>query len=141
MSYRVTMNWESMIASSMRAYRINSADDASLVAVEKPLTFEGEINPNVLTFTTDILNAPFAFALPKSAENEGEDEVTPSDAAGSASASSEDNGAGDDASEKSGDADNNGSNENDLANTVDITDEEASGQAGESRVDFPGRDA
>lgn len=137
MSYRVTMNWESMIASSMRAYRINSADDASLVAVEKPLTFEGEINPNVLTFTTDILNAPFAFALPKSAENEGEDEVTPSDAAGSASASSEDNGAGDDASEKSGDADNNGSNENDPANTVDITDEEASGQAGESASTSP----
>ena len=69
-SYRITMNWKSMIASSMQVYRITSADGASLVTVEKPLTSQGEINPNELTFTTAVLNAPFAFAMPQSAEDE-----------------------------------------------------------------------
>lgn len=71
-TYRVTVNWKSMIASSMQVYRINSAEGASLVAVEKPLTSQGEVNPNALTFTTTALNAPFAFAVPESTEDENE---------------------------------------------------------------------
>lgn len=86
-TYRVTVNWKNMIASSMQVYRINSAEGASLVTVEKPLTSQGEINPNALTFTTAALNAPFAFVVPESAEDE--DEADSFDAADSNQAPSE----------------------------------------------------
>lgn len=136
-SYRITMNWKSMIASSMQVYRITSADGASLVTVEKPLTSQGEINPNELTFTTAVLNAPFAFAMPQSAEDENEasstDEVDASQI--SSEMSKVDNGVlGENENVGSGNADdvNNVDNENDAFAVEGVAEGEASESDGKA---------
>lgn len=48
------------------------------ITLEKPLTTQGDINPNALTFSTELLNVPFAFAMPTS-EKEGDEPSKPAD--------------------------------------------------------------
>lgn len=71
--YRVTVTWKSMLAGGMRVYRIDGADAVAEIAPEMPLTTQGDINPNALTFSTELLNAPFAFAVPTVGDTEGDE--------------------------------------------------------------------
>lgn len=80
--YRLTMTWDGMIASALNVYRVNSIEAAVPVTVERPLTSQGEISPNSLTFMTDHLNAPFAFAMPGKSGSESESPADPADSAG-----------------------------------------------------------
>lgn len=78
MGYRVTVTWNGMFAGEMKAYRIDGPDTVTEITLEKPLTTQGDINPNALTFSTELLNAPFAFAMPTS-EKEGDKPSGPAD--------------------------------------------------------------
>lgn len=78
MGYRVTVTWNGMFAGEMKAYRIDGPDTVTEITLEKPLTTQGDINPNALTFSTELLNAPFAFAMPTS-EKEGDKPSEPAD--------------------------------------------------------------
>lgn len=78
MGYRVTVTWNGMFAGEMKAYRIDGPDTVTEITLEKPLTTQGDINPNALTFSTELLNAPFAFAMPTS-EKEGDEPSEPAD--------------------------------------------------------------
>ena len=78
MGYRVTVTWNGMFAGEMKAYRIDGPDTVTEITLEKPLTTQGDINPNALTFSTELLNAPFAFAMPTS-EKEDDKPSEPAD--------------------------------------------------------------
>ena len=60
------------------AYRIDGPETVTEITLEKPLTTQGDINPNALTFSTELLNAPFAFAMPTS-EKEDDKPSEPAD--------------------------------------------------------------
>ena len=79
MGYRVTVTWNGMFAGEMKAYRIDGPDTVTEITLEKPLTTQGDINPNALTFSTDVLNAPFAFAMPTPSDDEGDKPNGPAD--------------------------------------------------------------
>lgn len=79
MGYRVTVTWNGMFAGEMKAYRIDGPDTVTEITLEKPLTTQGDINPNALTFSTDVLNAPFAFAMPTLSDDEGDKPNGPAD--------------------------------------------------------------
>lgn len=76
--YRVTVTWRGTFAGEMEAYRIDGPETVTEITLEKPLTTQGDINPNALTFSTELLNAPFAFAMPTS-EKEGDEPSEPAD--------------------------------------------------------------
>lgn len=76
--YRVTVTWRGTFAGEMKAYRIDGPETVTEITLEKPLTTQGDINPNALTFSTELLNAPFAFAMPTS-EKEGDEPREPAD--------------------------------------------------------------
>lgn len=76
--YRVTVTWRGTFAGEMKAYRIDGPETVTEITLEKPLTTQGDINPNALTFSTELLNAPFAFAMPTS-EKEGDKPSEPAD--------------------------------------------------------------
>lgn len=76
--YRVTVTWRGTFAGEMKAYRIDGPETVTEITLEKPLTTQGDINPNALTFSTELLNAPFAFAMPTS-EKEGDEPSEPAD--------------------------------------------------------------
>lgn len=76
--YRVTVTWRGTFAGEMKAYRIDGPETVTEITLEKPLTTQGDINPNALTFPTELLNAPFAFAMPTS-EKEGDKPSEPAD--------------------------------------------------------------
>lgn len=76
--YRVTVTWRGTFAGEMKAYRIDGPETVTEITLEKPLTTQGDINPNALTFSTELLNAPFAFAMPTS-EKEGDEPNEPAD--------------------------------------------------------------
>lgn len=76
--YRVTVTWRGPFAGEMKAYRIDGPETVTEITLEKPLTTQGDINPNALTFSTELLNAPFAFAMPTS-EKEGDEPSEPAD--------------------------------------------------------------
>lgn len=76
--YRVTVTWRGTFAGEMKAYRIDGPETVTEITLEKPLTTQGDINPNALTFSTELLNAPFAFAMPTS-EKEGDEPSKPAD--------------------------------------------------------------
>lgn len=76
--YRVTVTWRGTFAGEMKAYRIDGPETVTEITLEKPLTTQGDINPNALTFSTELLNAPFAFAMPTS-EKEGDKPSGPAD--------------------------------------------------------------
>lgn len=76
--YRVTVMWRGTFAGEMKAYRIDGPETVTEITLEKPLTTQGDINPNALTFSTELLNAPFAFAMPTS-EKEGDEPSEPAD--------------------------------------------------------------
>lgn len=76
--YRVTVTWRGTFAGEMKAYRIDGPETVTEITLEKPLTIQGDINPNALTFSTELLNAPFAFAMPTS-EKEGDEPSEPAD--------------------------------------------------------------
>lgn len=76
--YRVTVTWRGTFAGEMKAYRIDGPKTVTEITLEKPLTTQGDINPNALTFSTELLNAPFAFAMPTS-EKEGDEPSEPAD--------------------------------------------------------------
>ena len=77
--YRVTVTWNGMFAGEMKAYRIDGPETVTEITLEKPLTTQGDINPNALTFSTDVLNAPFAFAMPTPSDDEGDKPNGPAD--------------------------------------------------------------
>ncbi len=79
MGYRVTVTWNGMFAGEMKAYRIDGPDTVTEITLEKPLTTQGDINPNALTFSTDVLNAPFAFAMPTPSDDGGDKPSGPAD--------------------------------------------------------------
>lgn len=79
MGYRVTVTWNGMFAGEMKAYRIDGPDTVTEITLKKPLTTQGDINPNALTFSTDVLNAPFAFAMPTPSDDEGDKPNGPAD--------------------------------------------------------------
>lgn len=79
MGYRVTVTWNGMFAGEMKAYRIDGPDTVTEITLEKPLTTQGDINPSALTFSTDVLNAPFAFAMPTPSDDEGDKPSGPAD--------------------------------------------------------------
>lgn len=79
MGYRVTVTWNGMFAGEMKAYRIDGPDTVTEITLEKPLTTQGDINPNALTFSTDVLNAPFAFAVPTPSDDGGDKPSGPAD--------------------------------------------------------------
>ena len=79
MGYRVTVTWNGMFAGEMKAYRIDGPDTVTEITLEKPLTTQGDINPNALTFSTDVLNAPFAFAMPTPSDHGGDKPSGPAD--------------------------------------------------------------
>ena len=72
------MTWRGTFAGEMKAYRIDGPETVTEITLEKPLTTQGDINPNALTFSTELLNAPFAFAMPTS-EKEGDEPSEPAD--------------------------------------------------------------
>lgn len=76
--YRVTVTWRGTFAGEMKAYRIDGPETVTEITLEKPLTTQGDINPNALTFSTELLNAPFAFAMPTS-EKEDDKPSEPAD--------------------------------------------------------------
>ena len=76
--YRVTVTWRGTFAGEMKAYRIDGPETVTEITLEKPLTTQGDINPNALTFSTELLNVPFAFAMPTS-EKEGDEPSKPAD--------------------------------------------------------------
>lgn len=76
--YRVTVTWRGTFAGEMKAYRIDGPETVTEITLEKPLTTQGDIDPNALTFSTELLNAPFAFAMPTS-EKEGDEPSEPAD--------------------------------------------------------------
>lgn len=76
--YCVTVTWRGTFAGEMKAYRIDGPETVTEITLEKPLTTQGDINPNALTFSTELLNAPFAFAMPTS-EKEGDEPSEPAD--------------------------------------------------------------
>ena len=77
--YRVTVTWNGMFAGEMKAYRIDAPDTVTEITLEKPLTTQGDINPNALTFSTDVFNAPFAFAMPTPSDDGGDKPSGPAD--------------------------------------------------------------
>lgn len=79
MGYRVTVTWNGMFAGEMKAYRIDGPDTVTEITLKKPLTTQGDINPNALTFSTDVLNAPFAFAMPTPSDDGGDKPSGPAD--------------------------------------------------------------
>ena len=79
MGYRVTVTWNGMFAGEMKAYRIDGPDTVTEITLEKPLTTQGDINPSALTFSTDVLNAPFAFAMPTPSDDGGDKPSGPAD--------------------------------------------------------------
>ena len=78
--YRVTVTWRGTFAGEMKAYRIDGPETVTEITLEKPLTTQGDINPNALTFSTELLNVPFAFAMPTS-EKEGDEPSKPAEPA------------------------------------------------------------
>lgn len=87
-NFRVTMTWDRFIPSTMKVYRLYSADGIAAVDVCNSLTPQADANPNAITFTTNLLNAPFVFTVPSvdnagttdNGETDGENQV-PSDSA------------------------------------------------------------
>ena len=53
MGYRVTVTWRGTFAGEMKAYRIDGPETVTEITLEKPLTTQGDINPNALTFSTE----------------------------------------------------------------------------------------
>ena len=79
MSYRVTVTWDSMFANDKKVYRIDGSDRVAPMTLETPLTTQGSINPSSLTFSTELLNALFAFVAPAVDEEESDGPSEPAD--------------------------------------------------------------